>query len=299
MSKKKYLPSVAADAAVSKYLKEINSFPILSVEEEKQLFERWRNQRDIAAAQSLVSSHLRIVPKIAYGYQGYGLPIMDLISEGNLGLMHAVKKFEPDYGYRFSTYAVWWVKASIQDYILKSWSLVKISSSAAHKKLFFNFKKLKNKINNLKLLGEAKDGEITDIDDNQYIAEQLGLKRKDVDAIELRLAGDTSLNYSANDDEREIIDVIECPTEDQESMLIEQNYQEYRKRIIGSAMQKLNAREKEIIESRILTSEKPVTLDILSKKFNVSKERVRQIEARSLEKLKSAMLEEGKVIDGI
>lgn len=281
MSKNKYLPSISADNSVSKYLKEINALPMLTEQEEKQLFESWKKQKDIMSAQRLVSSHLRIVPKIAYGYQGYGLPLMDLIAEGNLGLMHAVKKFEPSFGYRFSTYAVWWVKASIQDYILRSWSLVKISSSAAHKKLFFNFKKLKNKINNLKLLGD-----VNDIDENQYIAEQLNLKKSEVDAMEQRLQGDSSLNYTSDNDDREMIETLECTAANPENQIIEKNYNEYRKGIVMNAMQDLNDREREIIKARILTSEKPVTLDILSKQFNISKERVRQVEAKALQKLK-------------
>lgn len=296
MSKKQYLPAISSDGSISKYLREIHAFPMLSEQEEQELFMCWQKKCEIMAAQKLVSSHLRIVPKIAYGYQGYGLPIMDLISEGNLGLMHAVKKFNPEFGYRFSTYAVWWVKASIQDYILRSWSLVKISSSAAHKKLFFNFKKLKNKINNLKLLGES-NADIHNIDENQYIADQLNLKKSDVDAMEQRLLGDKSLNYTVEDGEREMIDTIECTVANQESQVIEKNYQEYRKGIIKQAMETLNSREQEIIQARILTTEKPLTLDTLSKRFNVSKERVRQIEARALEKLKCYMQEH--VADGI
>lgn len=281
MSKNKYLPSVSRDNSVSKYLREINALPMLTEQEEKQLFESWKKRQDIMSAQKLVSSHLRIVPKIAYGYQGYGLPLMDLIAEGNLGLMHAVKKFEPSFGYRFSTYAVWWVKASMQDYILRSWSLVKISSSAAHKKLFFNFKKLKNKINNLKLLGDTYE-----LDENQYIADQLNLKKTEVDAMEQRLQGDSSLNYTSDGDDREMIEILECATANPETQVIEKNYNEYRKNIVTNAMQVLDKREKEIIATRILTSNKPVTLGTLGQKFNISKERVRQLEAKALKKLK-------------
>lgn len=279
-SKKQYLPSVSSDSNVSNYISKISKFPILTEDEEKALIDRWKKSSDVAAAHQLVSSHLRIVPKIAYSYQGYGLPMMDVISEGNLGLMHAVKKFEPSYGYRFSTYAVWWIKASIQDYILRSWSLVKMGSSAANKKLFFNLKKLKNRIESLQLL------EGSDIDENQYIADQLNLKKKDVDAMEQRLLGDASLNYSPAGDDRELMDTIEHDVPNQEVLAIEDNYNQYRSKMIETAMSQLNDREIEIVKKRVMAEGKPETLESLSKRFGVSKERIRQIEARALEKLK-------------
>lgn len=273
--------NVASDLSLSRYLHEIGKFPMLTEQEEQGLTKLWYENQDIGAAQQLVSSHLRIVPKIAVGYQGYGLPVMDLISEGNLGLMHAVKKFEPAMGYRFSTYAVWWVKAFIQDYVLRSWSMVKFGSSAAQKKLFFNLKKLKNKIQNLNLL------EHKNIDENEYIASQLNVTKREVDEMEQRLYGDTSLNQTYGEDEGgEWLDTIKSTEEDQEMSAVNKDFISYQNRELAAALGELTEREREIVSARILVEDKGATLEDLSQKFDISKERVRQIEAAALKKLK-------------
>lgn len=275
------LTTVAGDLNLSRYLHEIGKFPMLSEQEEQGLTRLWYESQDIGAAQRLVSSHLRIVPKIAVGYQGYGLPVMDLISEGNLGLMHAVKKFEPAMGYRFSTYAVWWVKAFMQDYILRSWSMVKFGSSAAQKKLFFNLKKLKNKIQNLNLL------ENKNIDENEYIAGQLNVTKREVDEMEQRLYGDSSLNQTYGHEESgEWLDTIKSTEDDQETIAINNNFNSYRNRELAAALGELSEREREIVSSRIMVEDKGATLEDLSQRFDISKERVRQIEAAALKKLK-------------
>ncbi len=274
------LPVIIDDSNISSYLTKIHKFPFLTEKEEYDLATLWREKQDVNAAQRLVSAHLRMVPKIAGQYKGYGLPMMDLISEGNIGLMLALKKYEPKMGYRFSTYAMWWVKATIQDYILRSWSMVKITSTAAQKKLFFNLRQLQNKINNLNLL------ENKNIDEAEYIAQELNVDKADVVEMDQRFRmGVVSLNSSDSDMQSELIDSIPCEKPTQEMVLVEQNLEEYKKRKIIQAMQMLNERERQIIIARKL-NDKAQTLDELSQKFKVSKERIRQIEASALKKMK-------------
>ncbi|RPH08983.1 MAG: RNA polymerase sigma factor RpoH [Alphaproteobacteria bacterium TMED194] len=273
------LPSISSQGSLQKYLSSIRKFPILEIEEEYTLAKTWKNKKDLNAAHKLVTSHLRLVAKIAMGYKGYGLPIADLISEGNIGLMHAVKRFDPDKGFRLATYAMWWIRAAIQEYILHSWSLVKIGTTAAQKKLFFNLRKIKNE---LKLINE---GDLKP-EDVKEISKRLSVDENEVYSMNSRMAGhDHSLNTPVkHDSNTEWQDWIENREESQETRLEESQEYKYRKTILINALASLNEREKYIFKARRI-KEPQVTLEELSKKFNISRERVRQIEVRSFEKV--------------
>ncbi len=281
----KNLPSISKDNGLHRYLKEINSFPSLSQEEEYMLAKNYLENHDINAAQKLVTSHLKLVAKIALSYKNYGLQSTELISEGNLGLMHAVKKFNPDLGNRLSTYAMWWIKASIQEYILKSWSLVKIGTTAAQKKLFFSLGKIKNKIRN------SKSRDIND-DDYKEIAASLGVTRSEVVEMDRRLShSDVSLNVPSGADESnaELMEFIPETRPSQEIILAFKEEGQMRRELLLGALKELNERELFIIQERRL-KEVPATLDELSQKLLVSKERVRQIENRAFEKIQQSVM---------
>ena len=271
------LPILGSEGGLSRYLQEIRKFPLLEPEEEFMLAKRWREHGDVEAAHRLVTSHLRLVAKIALGYRGYGLPVSELISEGNVGMMQAVKRFEPDRGFRLATYAMWWIRASIQEYILRSWSLVKLGTTAAQKKLFFNLRKLK---------GQMKAIEEGDLHPDQVrkIATTLGVPEQEVVNMNRRLAGpDQSLNAPLRiDGEGEWLDWLTDETPDQEGLLGESEELKGRQLLLAQAMETLNPREREIIRERRLKDE-PATLEDLSKTFGISRERVRQIEVRAFE----------------
>ena len=279
------LPAPSDEGGLGAYLQKIRQFPILSAEEEYMLAKRWREHADVEAAHKLITSHLRLVAKIAMGYRGYGLPMSEIISEGNVGLMQAVKRFEPDKGFRLATYAMWWIKAAIQEYILRSWSLVKIGTTAAQKKLFFNLRKLKSQINALES-GDMKPEQVKEI------AERLGVPEEDVIAMNRRLAGDASLNapLRADEDSGEWQDWLVDEDQNQEEELAEREEFEMRMRLLRQAMEQLNDRERRIFEARRLR-EPPLTLEELSQEFGVSRERIRQIEMRAFEKVQKAMRE--------
>tara|TARA_Y100000590_G_scaffold451957_1_gene594248 strand:- start:188 stop:1090 length:903 start_codon:yes stop_codon:yes gene_type:complete len=270
---------------LSEYLSSINKFPLLSEKEEYMLAKRWQTRGDVKAARKLITSHLRLVSKIAFGHRGYKIPIEDLISEGNIGLMKAVKKFDPDRGFRLSTYAIWWIKASINQFILDSWSLVKLGTTAAQKKLFFNLQKLKSQMDQIEK-GELPP-EIV-----KKIAKQLNVGEKDVVEMNRRLSGpEKSLNAPISDDDKtEKINLLESYEENQENRLnnFDENFK--RKELLMKALEKLNNREKDIFVHRCL-NDPPSTLEVLSKKYNISRERIRQIEVRSFEKIKKMVLE--------
>ena len=274
------LPILSAEGNLAFYMQEIKKFPILSAEEEFMLAKRYKEHGDTKAAHKLVTSHLRLVAKIAMGYRGYGLPITDLISEGNVGIMQAVKKFDPDKGFRLATYAMWWIRAQIQEYVLHSWSLVKIGTTAAQKKLFFNLKKLKNQL-------ESFDEDNLSPENIREIANRLNVKEVEVQNMENRLfAGDHSLNTKINDEANaEWIDTIIDNSETQDTILEKNDEFSYRKKLFKKALEVLNPREREILEQRQL-KDKPKKLEELSKKFNISRERVRQIEVKAFEKVK-------------
>ena len=278
------LPSIALDGGLSKYLTQIKKFPMLSAEEEYMLAKSWRDRGDLKSAQKLVTSHLRLVAKIAMGYRGYGLPVSEMVSEGNIGLMQAVKKFEPEKGFRLATYAMWWIKASIQEYVLRSWSLVKMGTTTAQKKLFFNLKKLKNQLsaNNE---GDLKPQHVDEI------SKRLNVKKEEVISMNRRLHGkEKSLNDPVKDDSgTEWQDWIVDDKLDQELKLSQDQELDERKNLMKSSMDILNTREKEILTARKL-SENVATLEVLSKKYKVSRERIRQIETKAFEKLQKAML---------
>ena len=273
------LPSISSQGSLQKYLISIRKFPILEMEEEYTLAKMWKSKKDLNAAHKLVTSHLRLVAKIAMGYKGYGLPVADLISEGNIGLMQAVKRFDPDKGFRLATYAMWWIRAAIQEYILHSWSLVKIGTTAAQKKLFFNLRKIKNE---LKLINE---GDLRP-QDVKEISKRLSVDENEVYSMNSRMAGhDHSLNTPLkHDSNTEWQDWIENKEESQETRLEESQEYKFRKTILINALASLNEREKYIFKARRI-KEPQVTLEELSKKFNISRERVRQIEVRSFEKV--------------
>ena len=273
------LPSISSQGSLQKYLISIRKFPILEMEEEYTLAKMWKSKKDLNAAHKLVTSHLRLVAKIAMGYKGYGLPVADLISEGNIGLMQAVKRFDPDKGFRLATYAMWWIRAAIQEYILHSWSLVKIGTTAAQKKLFFNLRKIKNE---LKLINE---GDLRP-EDVKEISKRLSVDENEVYSMNSRMAGhDHSLNTPLkHDSNTEWQDWIENKEENQETRLEESQEYKFRKTILINALASLNEREKYIFKARRI-KEPQVTLEELSKKFNISRERVRQIEVRSFEKV--------------
>ena len=270
---------------ISNYLASVNKFPILSEKEEYMLAKRWQSKGDTKAARKLITSHLRLVAKIAFGFRGYKLPIEDLISEGNVGLMKAVKKFDPDKGFRLSTYAIWWIRASINEFILNSWSLVKLGTTAAQKKLFFNLQKLKSQMNQIEK-GELPP-EIV-----KKIAEQLKVGEKDVVEMNRRLSGpEKSLNAPvSSDDETEKITLLESYEENQEKKMGNIDEKNKRKELLLKALKNLKEREKDIFIKRCL-NDPPSTLEELSKTYNVSRERIRQIEVRSFEKVKGAVLE--------
>jgi RNA polymerase sigma-32 factor len=277
------LPSVGAHGGLTRYLEEIRQFPMLEPQEEYMLAKSWREHGDRDAAHRLVTSHLRLVARIAMGYRGYGLPIGEVVSEGNVGLMQAVKRFDPDKGFRLATYAMWWIRAAIQEYILRSWSLVKMGTTAAQKKLFFNLRKIKGQ---LKALDE---GDLRP-DQVKRIATQLGVTEEDVVSMNRRLAGDSSLNAPVRNDSEsgEWQDWLVDDTMDQETALAESEEAERRRGMLNNALQGLNERERRVFEARRL-AEDPLTLEELSAEFGVSRERIRQIEVRAFEKVQKAV----------
>ena len=270
------LPSVGAHGGLTRYLEEIRQFPMLEPQQEYMLAKSWREHGDRDAAHQLVTSHLRLVARIAMGYRGYGLPIGEVISEGNVGLMQAVKRFDPDKGFRLATYAMWWIRAAIQEYILRSWSLVKMGTTAAQKKLFFNLRKIKGQ---LKALDE---GDLRP-DQVKRIATQLGVTEEDVVSMNRRLAGDSSLNAPVRNDAEsgEWQDWLVDDTMDQETALAESEERDIRREMLNSALKGLNPRERRVFEARRL-AEEPLTLEELSAEFGVSRERIRQIEVRAI-----------------
>ena len=277
-----FLPIMAAEGGLSRYLDEIRKFPMLKPDEEYMLAKRWREHDDRDAAHKLVTSHLRLVAKIAMGYRGYGLPIGEVVSEGNVGLMQAVKRFEPEKGFRLATYAMWWIKASIQEYLLRSWSLVKMGTAANQKKLFFNLRKAKSKISAL------DEGDLRP-DQVQQIATKLGVPAQDVIDMNRRLGGDASLNAPLREEgEGEWQDWLVDEQSDQEVRLVESQESDNRLAALRDALGVLNPRERRIFEARRL-SDDPITLEDLSDEFGVSRERVRQIEVRAFEKVQEAV----------
>ena len=281
------LPGLPGEGGLSNYLVRIKKFPMLEAEEEYMLAKRWRDRNDLKSAEKLVTSHLRLVAKIAMGYRGYGLPVSELVSEGNLGLMRAVKKFDPEKGFRLATYAMWWIKASMQEYILRSWSLVKIGTTSAQKKLFFNLKKLKNKI------APRTEGDLKKEHVNE-IADRLNVKKEEVVSMNRRLSGqEKSLNDSIGEDGNEWQDWLVDKSMDQELKVSQNQEFEQRKNLFKESIHILNNREKEILYARRLNDE-PTTLDELSKKYKISRERIRQIENKAFEKLQKCMLNAAK-----
>ena len=283
-SKKSYnLPSISSEGGLSAYLAQIKKFPMLDAEEEYMLAKNWKETGNLKSAEKLVTSHLRLVAKIAMGYKGYGLPVNEMISEGNIGLMQAVKKFEPEKGFRLATYAMWWIKASIQEYILRSWSLVKIGTTTAQKKLFFNLKKIKNQI------APRSEGELR----NEHVSEiarKLDVSENEVVSMNRRLAGkEQSLNAPIGEDGDQWQDWVVDQDMDQELKFAQQEEMDQRKDLLKDSIKVLNEREKEILYSRRLTDE-PLTLEDLSKKYKISRERIRQIENKAFEKLQKHML---------
>ena len=275
---------------ISSYLASINKFPMLSEKEEYMLAKRWQTKGDANAARKLITSHLRLVVKIAFGYRGYKLPVEDLISEGNVGLMKAVKKFDPDKGFRLSTYAMWWIKASVNEFILNSWSLVKLGTTAAQKKLFFNLQKLKSQMNQIEK-GELPP-EIVKKIAKKLSTKKLKIEEKDVKEMNKRLSGpEKSLNAPVSiSDDTEKINLLQSYEENQENKLNKKDENSKRKELLEKALEKLNDREKDIFIKRCL-NDPPSTLDKLSKIYNISRERVRQIEVRAFEKVKTTALE--------
>jgi RNA polymerase sigma-32 factor len=277
------LPVLTAEGGLSRYLEEIRRFPMLEPQEEYMLAKSWREHGDRTAAHKLVTSHLRLVAKIAMGYRGYGLPISEVISEGNVGLMQAVKRFEPEKGFRLATYAMWWIKAAIQEYILRSWSLVKMGTTANQKKLFFNLRKAKSKISALEE-GDLRPEQV------QIIAKRLGVTEQDVIEMNRRLGGDVSLNAPIRDDgdSGEWQDWLVDESSSQEARLVATEESDNRRKALGEALDVLNERERRIFEARRLVDE-PITLEELADEFGVSRERVRQIEVRAFEKVQKAV----------
>ena len=276
------LPIIAGESGLARYLQEIKRFPMLEPQEEYMLAKRWREHGDREAAHKLVTSHLRLVAKIAMGYRGYGLPIGEVISEGNVGLMQAVKRFERDKGFKLATYAMWWIRASIQEYILRSWSLVKMGTTASQKKLFFNLRKAKSRISAL------DEGDLRD-DQVETISKRLGVAKQDVIDMNRRLGGDASLNAPLREEgEGEWQDWLVDDSPDQESLLADREESGARLDALKAALSVLNPRERRIFEARRL-AEDPITLEELSTEFGVSRERVRQIEVRAFEKVQEAV----------
>jgi RNA polymerase sigma-32 factor len=283
MNKLPNLPIISPEGNLARYLQEIRKFPMLEQEEEYMLAKRWREHDDIEAAHKLVTSHLRLVAKIAMGYRGYGLPVGELISEGNLGMMQAVKRFDPERGFRLATYAMWWIRAAIQEYILHSWSLVKMGTTAAQKKLFFNLRKIKGQMQAIEE-GDMPPETVTEI------ARQLSVTEDDVISMNRRLAApDHSLNAPLRDDsDGEWQDWLVDDSESQEHMLAEKEELTIRRKLLADAMKSLNERERHILNERRL-KDGPTTLEQLSQEYGISRERVRQIEVRAFEKLQKAM----------
>jgi RNA polymerase sigma-32 factor len=277
------LPVLANEGGLSRYLDEIRKFPMLEPSEEYMLAKRWREHGDRDAAHRLVTSHLRLVAKIAMGYRGYGLPIAEVVSEGNVGLMQAVKRFEPEKGFRLATYAMWWIKAAIQEYILRSWSLVKMGTTANQKKLFFNLRKAKGRISAL------EEGDLRP-DQVKQIATRLGVTEQDVVEMNRRLGGDASLNAPLREEgEGEWQDWLVDDSASQEQILAAEEDGQNRLAALRDALSVLNLRERRIFEARRL-AEDPMTLEDLSSEFGVSRERVRQIEVRAFEKVQTAVM---------
>ncbi len=277
------LPALSGEAGLSRYLTEIRKFPLLTPEDEYMFAKRWKEHEDPEAARRLVTSHLRLVAKIAMGYRGYGLPVSEIVSEGNVGLMQAVKRFDPDRGFRLATYAMWWIRASIQEYVLRSWSMVKMGTTAAQKKLFFNLRKAKNNI------GAIEEGDLTP-EHLATLTDQLGVTATELTDMNRRLSGgDASLNAPLRSDgESEWQDWLADDTADQETRLAEREELGNRHTLLTGAMKDLTDRERDIIQARRLQDE-PATLEELSQKYGVSRERVRQIEVRAFEKLQRGM----------
>ena len=278
------MPMLTAEGGLNRYLDEIRKFPMLEPQEEYMLAKRYQEHQDRNAAHKLVTSHLRLVAKIAMGYRGYGLPIGEVVSEGNVGLMQAVKKFEPDRGFRLATYAMWWIKAAIQEYILRSWSLVKMGTTANQKRLFFNLRRLKGRIQAI------DDGDLRP-DQVKEIATKLNVSEEEVVSMNRRLGGDASLNApikASEGDSGQWQDWLVDDHDSQEDILIEQDELDNRRGMLASALKVLNDRERRIFEARRLR-EDPVTLEELSAEFDISRERVRQIEVRAFEKVQDAV----------
>jgi len=283
------LPSIWLDGGLSNYLTQIKKFPMLAPEEEYMLAKKWKNNEDLKSAQKLITSHLRLVAKIAMGYRGYGLPVNEMISEGNIGLMQAVKKFEPEKGFKLATYAMWWIKASIQDYILRSWSLVKMGTTTAQKKLFFNLKKIKNQIS-ANSSNELRNEHV------EEISKRLNVKKEEVISMNRRLSGkEKSLNDPVKDEDgTQWLDWLIDSKADQEHKFSQEQELRQRKDLMNRAINILNTREKAILTARKL-SDNVATLEDLSKKYKVSRERIRQIESKAFEKLQKEVLESAKL----
>ncbi len=280
------MPALGGEAGLNRYLSEIRKFPLLTPEQEYMLAKRYQEHQDSDAAAQLVTSHLRLVAKIAMGYRGYGLPVSELIAEGNIGLMQGVKKFDPDRGFRLATYAMWWIRASIQEFILRSWSLVKLGTTAAQKKLFFNLRRMKNN------LAAFEDGDLSP-EHVAKIATDLGVTEEEVVSMNRRMAlgGDTSLNVPMREDgEGQWQDMLRDDAELQDERVADAQERQMRSALLAEAMERLNERERDILTRRRLSDE-PETLEELSQVYNVSRERVRQIEVRAFEKLQKAMLQ--------
>ena len=281
------IPALGGDASLNRYLSEVRKFPLLTPEQEYMLAKRYSEHKDQEAAAQLVTSHLRLVAKIAMGFRGYGLPVSDLISEGNVGLMQGVKKFEPDRGFRLATYAMWWIRASIQEYVLRSWSLVKMGTTAAQKKLFFNLRRMKNN------LDAFEDGDLSP-EDVQKISTDLGVAEHEVVNMNRRMSmgGDASLNVSLSSEDGDggqWQDILEDDMPLHDEAIAASQEADFRHEMLSEAMGSLNEREQHILAERRL-SEDPKTLEDLSKVYDVSRERIRQIEVRAFEKLQKAML---------
>ncbi len=279
------MPALGGEAGLNRYLSEIRKFPLLTPEQEYMLSKRYQEHEDPAAAAQLVTSHLRLVAKIAMGYRGYGLPVSELISEGNIGLMQGVKKFDPERGFRLATYAMWWIRASIQEYILRSWSLVKLGTTAAQKKLFFNLRRMKNN------LAAFEDGDLNPANVTK-IATDLGVTEDEVVSMNRRMAmgGDTSLNVPMREDgDGQWQDILQDEGSLQDERVADAQERDQRHALLTEAMERLNERERDILTQRRLIDD-PQTLEELSQVYNVSRERVRQIEVRAFEKLQKAML---------
>jgi RNA polymerase sigma-32 factor len=281
------LPALSNEGGLSAYLAQIKKFPMLDAEEEYMLAKNWKTTGNVKSAEKLVTSHLRLVAKIAMGYKGYGLPINEMISEGNVGLMQAVKKFEPEKGFRLATYAMWWIRASIQEYVLRSWSLVKIGTTTAQKKLFFNLKKIKNKI------APQSEGDLRDEHVNE-IADKLDVSKSEVISMNRRLSGkEFSLNAQVGEDGDEWQDWLVDKELDHDLKFAQQEEMQNRKELLNDSINILNDREKEILYSRRLNDE-PTTLEDLSQKYKISRERIRQIENKAFEKIQKHMLNSAK-----